>query len=99
HPALPTLSLHDALPIWADDRLALLTKTASVMGEVTGADGGFLVPPEFVQQILQRVYAKSNLLGMTDSYTVSSNVIGFPRSSETSDRKSTRLNSSHVAIS
>src|SRR5207249_9005538 len=50
-----------------DDRLALITKTASGMGENTGADGGFLVPSEFVQKILERVYATSNLLGMTDS--------------------------------
>jgi hypothetical protein len=62
-----------------DDRLALITKTASGMGENTGADGGFLVPAEFVHSILQRVYANTNLLGMTDSYTVSSNVIAFPR--------------------
>jgi HK97 family phage major capsid protein len=73
-----------------DDRLALLTKTASGMGEVTGSDGGFLVPPEFVQKILERVYAKSNLLGMTDSYTVSSNVIAFPRSAETSRANGSR---------
>ena len=30
------------------------------------------MPTEFVQTILQRVYAASNLLGMTDSYTVAS---------------------------
>jgi HK97 family phage major capsid protein len=73
-----------------DDRLALITKTASGMGENTGADGGFLVPAEFVQKILERVYAKNNLLGMTDTYTVSSNVIAFPRSAETSRANGSR---------
>ena len=73
-----------------DDRLALISKAASGMGENTGADGGFLVPTEFVQKILQRVYAPSNLLGMTDSYTVSSNVIAFPRSAETSRANGSR---------
>ncbi len=73
-----------------DDRLALITKAASGLGENTGADGGFLVPTEFVQSILQRVYAASNLLGMTDSYTVSSNVIAFPRSGETSRANGSR---------
>ena len=73
-----------------DDRLALIAKTASGMGENTGADGGFLVPTEFVQKILQRVFAASNLLGMTDSYTVSSNVIAFPRSAETSRANGSR---------
>ena len=67
-----------------DDRLALMAKTASGLGENTGADGGFLVPTEFIQQILDRVYAVNNLLAMTDSYTVASNVIAFPRSAETS---------------
>jgi HK97 family phage major capsid protein len=73
-----------------DDRLALITKAASGMGENTGADGGFAVPTEFVQKILDRVFAPTNLLGMTDSYTVSSNVIAFPRSAETSRANGSR---------
>ena len=73
-----------------DDRLAVWTKAASGMGEVAGADGGFLVPPEFVEKLLQRVYAKNNLLGMTDSYTIGANVIAFPRSSETSRANGSR---------
>src|SRR5687768_10848644 len=73
-----------------DDRLALITKAASGMGENTGADGGFLVPTEFVQKILERIHSPSNLLGMTDSYTVSSNVIAFPRSAETSRANGSR---------
>jgi HK97 family phage major capsid protein len=73
-----------------DDRLALMTKAASGMGENTGADGGFLVPTEFVQRILQRVFSANNLLGMTDSYTVASNVIAFPRSAETSRANGSR---------
>lgn len=73
-----------------DDRLALISKAASGMGENTGADGGFLVPTEFVQRLLERVYAANNLLGMTDSYTVGSNVIAFPRSAETSRANGSR---------
>jgi HK97 family phage major capsid protein len=73
-----------------DDRLAFMTKAASGMGENTSADGGFLVPTEFVQKILNRVFAPNNLLGMTDSYTVSSNVIAFPRSAETSRANGSR---------
>jgi HK97 family phage major capsid protein len=73
-----------------DDRLAVWTKAASGMGEVAGADGGFLVPPEFVEKLLQRVYAKNNLFAMTDSYTVGSNTIVFPRSSETSRANGSR---------
>ena len=73
-----------------DDRLNLIAKAASGMGEGVGADGGFLVPTEFVQKILERVYASSNLLGMTDSYTATSNVIAFPRSAETSRANGSR---------
>ncbi|HZZ80408.1 MAG TPA: phage major capsid protein [Gemmataceae bacterium] len=73
-----------------DDRLALMAKAASGMGEDTGSAGGFLVPTEFVQSILERLYASRNLLGMTDSYTVSSNVIAFPRSAETSRANGSR---------
>ena len=73
-----------------DDRLALITKAASGMGENTSADGGFLVPTQFMQKLLERVYSPSNLLGMTDSYTVASNVIAFPRSAETSRANGSR---------
>lgn len=73
-----------------DDRLALIAKAASGMGENTGSDGGFLVPTEFVTKILERVYSPANLLGMTDSYTVASNVIAFPRSAETSRANGSR---------
>src|ERR1019366_2928078 len=55
-----------------------------------GADGGFLVPTEFIQRILERIYTSRNLLGMTDSYTVSSNNIAFPRSAETSRANGSR---------
>ncbi len=73
-----------------DDRLTLLTKAASGMGENTNADGGFLVPTEFLQKLVERVYSPNNLLGMTDSYTVGSNVIAFPRSAETSRANGSR---------
>ena len=73
-----------------DDRLARISKAASGMGENVGADGGFLVPTEFVEKILQRLYASTNLLGMTDSYTVGSNVVVFPRSAETSRANGSR---------
>src|SRR5262245_36730409 len=38
-----------------DDRL-LSHKAASGMGEAFGSDGGFLVPPDFADKILQRIY-------------------------------------------
>ena len=68
-----------------DDRLLSLgTKAISGMGEFQSSDGGFLIPPEFSAKIFERVYATDTLLGMTDSYTVSSSGIAFPRNAETS---------------
>lgn len=67
-----------------DDRLALMAKAASGMGEAFGSDGGFLVPPEFSRRLLERVYAQENLLSLTDNYTIGGSSITFPRNAETS---------------
>src|SRR5262249_5315092 len=56
----------------------------SGMGEYQSPAGGFLVPPEFSKRIFERIYATDTLLGMTDSYTVSSSGIAFPPNNETS---------------
>lgn len=73
-----------------DDRLAPMLKSPSGMGETVNADGGFLVPTEFSQKLLERVYATSNLLGMTDQYVVAGNSIAFPRNAETSRANGSR---------
>ena len=73
-----------------DDRLAIMAKAASGMGEAFGSDGGFLVPAEFTQRVLERVYSSTNLLGMTDSYTISGNSMTFPKSGETSRANGSR---------
>lgn len=67
-----------------DDRLLLIGKAAAGMGESFGSDGGFLVPPEFSQKLLRRIYDANNLLGMTDNYTIAGNSMVFPRNNETS---------------
>ncbi len=67
-----------------DERLAMMAKSPAGMNETTNADGGFLVPTEFSRKILERVFAQNNLLSLTDSYTVASNTIAFPRNAETS---------------
>jgi HK97 family phage major capsid protein len=73
-----------------DDRLLLVTKAASGLGEAAGSDGGFLVPPEFSRRLLERVYAQENLLARTDGYTVAGSSITFPRSAETSRANGSR---------
>lgn len=50
----------------------------------TGAEGGFLVLPEFAKDIMDRVY-DNDLLSRTDSYTLTSgNRMEFPKADETS---------------
>jgi HK97 family phage major capsid protein len=73
-----------------DDRLAMIAKSPSGLNETTSADGGFLVPPQFANKILERVFAENNLFAMTDSYTVSSNSMAFPRNAETSRANGSR---------
>jgi HK97 family phage major capsid protein len=73
-----------------DERLALMRKAPAGLNEATNTDGGFLVPTEFSQKLLERVYSHNNLLGMTDSYTVASNTIAFPRNAETSRANGSR---------
>jgi HK97 family phage major capsid protein len=67
-----------------DDRLAVIAKAASGMGEAFGSDGGFLVPTEFSDKVFQRLYAANNLLAMTDGYTVAGSSMVFPRNAENS---------------
>jgi HK97 family phage major capsid protein len=73
-----------------DDRLAVIAKAASGMGEAFGSDGGFLVPVEFTNRIFERLYAPTNLLGMTDSYTLAGNSITFPKNAESSRANGSR---------
>jgi HK97 family phage major capsid protein len=46
--------------------------------EGSGADGGFLVPPEFRDRILAHVFDETDLLGRTDQQITSRNSISFP---------------------
>ncbi|MCS7045394.1 MAG: phage major capsid protein [Gemmataceae bacterium] len=67
-----------------DERLLVMAKAASGLGEAFGSEGGFLVPPGFAGKILERIYSANNLLGLTDSYTIQGNSMSFPRNAETS---------------
>lgn len=46
--------------------------------ESVGADGGFAVPPEWRDQIMQMVYAEDSILSRTDQQQASGNSITFP---------------------
>ncbi len=59
------------------------------MSEGVGADGGYLVMPEFAQGIIDRVYA-NDLWSRTDNYTVSGNNMTFNVNAETSRANGSR---------
>ncbi len=50
--------------------------------EGVGADGGYLVPPDFRTSIFQKVMSVDSLLGRTDQQTSSGNSITFPTDEE-----------------
>ncbi len=65
-----------------DNRLVKNAAT-TYSSEGTGADGGFLVPPEYRTAIMETVLAESSLLGRTDQLTSSSNTLVLPKDENT----------------
>ena len=59
-----------------DERLTKAS-LSSYANEGAGADGGFMVPSEFVDRIYENVFAGDSLLAMTDQITTGRNSIEF----------------------
>ena len=64
-------------------------KAVQGMSEQVGADGGFMVYPEFSKSILERVY-ENDIFDQTDNYTVGGNSLTFTRNAETSRANGSR---------
>lgn len=61
-----------------DSRLKIGAATPSTVGnELSGADGGFLVPPEFASEIFSYAFEQDSLLPLTDGTPVSGNSMVF----------------------
>lgn len=60
-----------------DPRL-VMNAPSTYSQEGVGADGGFAVPPDFRQEIWQKVNGEDSLLAMTDQNPTSKNTIVFP---------------------
>lgn len=67
----------------ADERLFIGAAPTTYGNEGTGADGGFLVPPEFSQSIYAHSLEEEAFLPMTDNTNVSGNSMTFPRDETT----------------
>jgi HK97 family phage major capsid protein len=61
-----------------DPRL-LANAPSTYSSEGTGADGGFAVPPDFRQAIVEKIMGEESLLARTDQMTTTSNSITFPK--------------------
>src|SRR5207244_11561513 len=94
HTALSTLSLHDALPIFQDCRSASLhDSTVERLCDSTP-----LKKPRIIS-LLPSCTEIVCTLGLADRLVGRSHECDFPPAENHTDRKSTRLNSSHQIIS
>lgn len=63
----------------ADNRLRIGAQAPSTYGnEGTGADGGYLVPPEYARQIFQVSLEEGSFLPLTNQLPIEGNSITFP---------------------
>jgi HK97 family phage major capsid protein len=69
------------IPANADERLI---KAAQGLNTNVGVDGGYLVPMEFSNRVLEHAWKESPLVGGTDQYTVSGNSVEFTALKESS---------------
>ena len=67
-------------PQAADERLM-----AAIAGNntATGSEGGYLVPPDFRETIMEKITNEQSLLGRTDGLQTVSNSITIPKSTTT----------------
>lgn len=61
-----------------DDRLKIGSALSTYGNEGSGADGGYLVPPEFSNTVYQHSLEQDALLPMTDIDPISGNSMSFP---------------------
>lgn len=67
-----------------DERLTIGAAAPGTYGnEMGGVDSGFLIPPQFSQEIFQLSLAEDSLLPMTDNTPISANGMVFPKDETT----------------
>jgi HK97 family phage major capsid protein len=63
-----------------DERLQIGAATPTTVGnELSGADGGFLVPPSYASEVFTYAFEGDSLLPMTDNIDVAGNSMVFPK--------------------
>ena len=68
-----------------DTRLSIRMEDpgSTLAQEAVGADGGFLVPPEFRTEIMEKVRGEGELITLTDQYNSARNSMVFPKDETT----------------
>lgn len=70
-----------------DERLRIGSRNAAApsnyANEASGQDGGFLVPPQFSQEIFRLSLGEDSMLPMTDNVEISGNSMAFPKDETT----------------
>lgn len=62
-----------------DPRLIIRAETAADFSNTqTGSEGGFALPPDFRNMIMEKVFSENTLIGRTDQMTTSTNQITIP---------------------
>ncbi len=77
----PGKSMDERLLIGGGSRGAALPSSFS--NESSGQDGGFLVPPQFSQEIFKLSLGEDSLLPLTDNVEISGNSMAFPKDETT----------------
>lgn len=83
HAEKPGKSIDERLLLGRDGGGRSAAAPGSFANEASGQDGGFLVPPQFSQQIFKLSLGEDSLLPMTDNVEVSGNSMAFPRDETT----------------
>lgn len=81
HAEKPGRSLDERLLIGGGSRGAALP--GSFSNESSGQDGGFLVPPQFSQEIFKLSLGEDSLLPLTDNVEITGNSMAFPKDETT----------------
>jgi HK97 family phage major capsid protein len=67
-----------------DERLRIGAATPTTVGnELSGADGGFLVPPDYAREVFTYAFEGDSLLTATDNLEVAGNSMVFPKDETT----------------
>ena len=65
------------------DKRLLVKAPTTYANEASGVDGGFAVPPDFVNAVRENTQAEDSLLARTDNHVTSSNNVTIPVDSDT----------------